>query len=193
MERSQQACIVAGLRCGDAAAWHALYDEYAEAIWVHVARRVGPFPADVADIVQETFLAAARSAASYDERRGCLWNWLCGIASNQAALHFRKEAQRQRCADAFQRQMSTNVGELLETPASHSLRQEVALVVRDVLHRLPGNYGTLLTARYLDDESVDEMATRLQTTSTAIRSKLARARRAFRQAYQRLQPGQNVP
>ena len=49
------------LRGGSAEAWHALYDAYAEAVWRCVARRVGPHAAEVADIVQETFLAAARA------------------------------------------------------------------------------------------------------------------------------------
>ena len=58
------------------AAWHQLYDAYAEAVWRCVARRVGPHAAEVADIVQETFLAAARSARTFDPAQGS-----CGSGS----------------------------------------------------------------------------------------------------------------
>src|SRR5262245_65458791 len=75
---------------GSADGWRMLYDAFAEAVWRCVARRVGPHTAEVADIVQETFLAAARAARSYDPARGSLWVWLSGIARRQTALHFRR-------------------------------------------------------------------------------------------------------
>src|SRR5215207_8841709 len=88
--------IAQGLREGKADAWQALYDAYAERVWRGVARLLGPRSTDVADVVQETMMAAARSAANYHPTRGSLWSWLWGIAHNHVALHFRKQAQRQR-------------------------------------------------------------------------------------------------
>ena len=60
--------IAAGLRRGSRQAWSALYETYAERLWREVARLMGGNAADVADVVQEVFLAAARSAGKFDRR-----------------------------------------------------------------------------------------------------------------------------
>src|SRR6185437_12447852 len=85
MDEQQERDIARGLRAGEADAWRALYDAHAERVWRAVARLMGAQAVDVADVVQETFLAAARSADSYDAARGSLWWWLWGIARRQVA------------------------------------------------------------------------------------------------------------
>src|SRR5207248_116660 len=74
----------------------ALYDAFAERVWRGVARLLGPNSADVADVVQETMLAAARSARTFDDGKGSLWVWLWGIARMQVALHYRKQQRHDR-------------------------------------------------------------------------------------------------
>src|SRR4051812_26757892 len=92
----QEQRVAQGLREGKAEAWQSLYDAYAERVWRGVARLLGPHSAEVADVVQETMLAAARSAATFNPARGALWPWLWGIAHNHAALHLRKQERRNR-------------------------------------------------------------------------------------------------
>src|SRR4051812_36174098 len=96
LDEQQERRLAQGLREGKTDAWQALYDAYAERLWRAVARLLGPHCADVADVVQETLLAAARSARGYDPVRGPLWLWLAGIARNRALLHLRKQDRRQR-------------------------------------------------------------------------------------------------
>ena len=55
--------------------------------------------------------------------------------------------------------------------------------MRTTLAELPADYGMLLTARYLDGETVGLIALRERSTETAVRSRLARARTAFREAF----------
>src|SRR3954467_9447204 len=98
MDEHQASAVARGLREGRPGAWRGLYDAFAERVWRGVARLLGPSSADVADVVQETMLAAARSARNYDESRGTLWNWLWGIARVQVALHYRKQQRRDRLA-----------------------------------------------------------------------------------------------
>ena len=64
---------------------------YAEPLWRNISRLVGSDSAVVADIVQETFLAAARSAKNFDPHRGSLWVWLWTIAKRQVAQYYRKQ------------------------------------------------------------------------------------------------------
>ena len=60
---------------------------------------------------------------------------------------------------------------------------ELAAMVRAVLTELPIDYETVLTAKYLDGASVEQIAGVQQCTVTAVRSRLARAREAFRKVF----------
>jgi len=169
--------IASGLRSGDPAAWRALYDAYAERVWRCVGRLIGPHPADVADAVQETMMAAARSARNYDASKGSLWQWLWGITRVQVQLHFRKRARHERWKELpFATSETSGSPDALEAA-------ELTEAVRIALNELPGDYGALLTAKYLDGESVEAIAGRERLTETAVRSKLARARDAFKRAF----------
>jgi RNA polymerase sigma-70 factor (ECF subfamily) len=192
MEPEQEREIARGLRAGEPDAWRALYDAYARRVWQSAARWMGATAvraADVADVVQETFLAAARSARNYDPARGSLWMWLCGIARNSVALHFRKQARQERLRQAGEWLAAGNqrVVRWLENreadPGEVLAAAELATIVRTVLTEIPLDYETLLTARYLDDVSVEQIAGQQQCSTTAVRSKLARARQAFREAF----------
>src|SRR5580765_4811425 len=115
MDDQQERQVAQGLRQGKPDAWRALYEAYAERVWRSVARLMGPGSADVADVVQETFLAAARSAKTYDSNRGSLWLWLCGIARRHVALHYRKQEQRARVLEASRRLGTTSVNGEMRT------------------------------------------------------------------------------
>ena len=182
LDEPDQQAVVRGLRLGDRDAWLALYDGYNADVWRYVARLVGPETASVADIVQETFLAAARSARQFDAERGTLWAWLSGIAHHQSALHWRQINKVQRLKELVE----ARAGELhrwLETSEAADepwQRQELADAVRGVLAELPADYSALLTAKYLDERSLDELSRESGGSVEAVKSKLARARREFR-------------
>jgi RNA polymerase sigma-70 factor, ECF subfamily len=182
MDEDQARRTVAGLRAGEPDAWRQLHDTYAERVWLGLARLIGPHPADVADVVQETMLAAARSARSYDETKGSLWNWLWGIARTQLSLHFRTR-QRQ---DRWKQRPTSWVKGIEPTQIVELETAELAEQVRTALGELPVEYERVLTSKYLDGTSVERIAAEDKQTETAVRSKLARARVAFRTAYLRM-------
>jgi RNA polymerase sigma-70 factor (ECF subfamily) len=169
--------LAQGLRDGRPEAWRTLYDAFAERVWRSVARLMGPGNPNLADVVQDTFIAAAKSARQFDDHRGSLWHWLWGIARRHLALHFRKQSQRDRLQAAVQ----------LMGNATHRDPHEAAEqaeFVRAVLAELPPEHCDALTARYLDDASVEQMATDERSTEAAIRSRLARARQSFRSRWE---------
>ena len=65
------------------------------------------------------------------------------------------------------------------------LRREQADHVRRVLADLPADAAWLLVTKYVDGESIAALATRTGAGLETVRSKLARARRLFRQALSR--------
>ena len=88
-DRLTDADIVRGLRQRDRTAWEVLCEEYSARVWKYVARLVGSNPEAVADVFQETMLAACKGGRSLAED-STLWPWLAAIGHNQAALHWRK-------------------------------------------------------------------------------------------------------
>ena len=186
LDELQERRIAQGLGDGKVEAWQALYDAFAERVWRGVARLLGSERSEVADVVQETMMAAARSARTFDPARGSLWPWLWGIAHNQLALHLRKQERRQRLTKT----VAGNDGQFLSwldgkepAPPDALATAELATLVRAVLIELPADYALLLTARYLDGDSVTLIAMRERSSEVAVRSKLARARAAFRDAF----------
>jgi RNA polymerase sigma-70 factor (ECF subfamily) len=174
------------LRDGDRNAWTTLYDRYSGDIWRYVARLIGSDAAAVADVVQEVFLAAARGARRFDPQRGTPWAWLAGVAHHQTAAYWRERSRAARLrlllesgqAD-LQRMLysSEPIEDLLE-------RRELIDLVRFVLAELPPDYAQLLTAKYSDDRSLEELAEQLGGTAESVKSKLARARREFRSKFE---------
>ena len=191
MDKQQEIEVACGLRERRTETWQTLYDTYAVDICDAVARLMGSYAADVADVVQETFLAAARSARHYDPGRGSLWSWLSGIARHHVALYFRKRRQR----DPMARENNHVAGQIrqwldgeADTPSRALVSTELAELVRATLTKLPVHYETILSAKYFDEVSLQQIADERNCSVSAVCSRLARARRAFRRTWPKESP-----
>ena len=192
MDKDTERDIAKGLQEGDRQAWLRLYEAYAESVWRNISRLTGGDSAIVADIVQETFLAAARSAGNFNPSRGSLWVWLWTIARRQVALYYRKQKPEILLSRSLQWWTSLD-GEKLDwidakadMPPDILESQELAVLVRLALSELPGDYQILLLAKYVDNQPAEQIAGQMDCSKVAIRSKLARARKAFRKAFNRI-------
>ena len=144
MDEHQERDVARGLSAGDPDAWRALYDAYATRVWRSVARLMGPCAADVADVVQETFLAAARSACNYDPDRGTLWLWLWGIARVNVALHYRKLDRLHRVREKLAADGA--LARHLNGQSDATAAGELAALVRATLTELPADYDQVRRA-----------------------------------------------
>jgi len=63
--------------------------------------------------------------------------------------------------------------------------RELATLVRAALTELSPEYQSLLLAKYADDQSAKEIAEQMKCSPDAVRSKLARARKAFKEAFEK--------
>jgi RNA polymerase sigma-70 factor (ECF subfamily) len=192
MDKKTEWEIADGLRRGDCRAWRQLYEVYAEPVWKNISRLVGSDSAAIADIVQETFLAAARSARNFRTERGSLWVWLWTIARRQIALHYRKQKKNIELSHAQQWWAALDgtkfdwIDDRADMPPDILQSKELAALVRCSLYKLPGDYQTLLLAKYVDNHPVELIAGRLNCSESAVRSKLARARKAFRKIFKKV-------
>jgi len=190
-DRNTHSRIADGLRTGDRQAWLMLYDIYAETLWQNVARLMPHDSAAVADIVQESLLAAAHSAGTYDAQRGSLWVWLWTITKRQIALHYRKlkSANGMRQALAWWISLDGEKQHMIrdmETPLQLLEIKELGVLVRHCLTQLPAEYQVVLLAKYVDDVPVEQIAEQMKRSAVAVRSTLARARKAFRRVFVRV-------
>jgi RNA polymerase sigma-70 factor (ECF subfamily) len=179
LDPSQQHAVAEGLRSGCREAWAMLFTGYSHDIWRLAARQLGGDAAAVADVVQETFLAAAKSARSFDPQRGTLWSWLTGIAKRQVAQHWRQSIRAARVkhlAESGKLEIRTWLASEPNEPAG----ADITDMVRGTLAELSAEYAALLTAKYLDDLSLEQIAEHVGSSVEAVKSKLARARREFR-------------
>lgn len=190
MDAATQEQIAAGLQAGSPQAWNQFYDAYARRLWLSVAMLTGAQSAEVADILQEVFLAAARSARRYDPKRGTLWMWLWGIARKEVALHYRKAGARAELLLVQQRRMMSSsrdlLTEIVDGPPEQLACRELGTLVRAALAELPDEHQALLTGKYVEEQSAEQLATDTALSVSAVYSKLARARQAFRDAFEKL-------
>lgn len=181
--------VAKGLQAGDVESWRMMYDAFAPPVWRMVTRWLGPTSAEVADVVQETFLAASRSARNFDPNKGTLWWWLCGIARHQTALHCRRTARRREVVSELPDiELDDPSTSWDANPLDMAALSEQASIVREALLELPDEYALLLSAKYFDEVSVELLAADTRSSETAVRSKLARARQAFRAVIERRAP-----
>jgi RNA polymerase sigma-70 factor (ECF subfamily) len=105
------------------------------------------------------------------------------------AQHFRKEQRQTRIVQAVETlgPRHDNVLAWLDRreaePLEALVTAEMALLIRATLSSLSDDYEDLLTQKYLEGTSVEQMADQRAASETAVRSRLARARQAFRQAF----------
>ena len=182
--------IASGLRKGSRDAWEKLYDAYAERLWREVGRLTGGNAADVADVVQEVLLTAAKSAGRFNPKRGTLWAWLTGIARRQAALYYRHRLVELERAKRWWHRLDGTARPWLvgrsDAPPAAAEANELSVLVRRSLLELPHEYRQLLTRRYLDGTRATEIAAEVGCSADAVRARLMRARQAFRRQFARI-------
>jgi RNA polymerase sigma factor (sigma-70 family) len=139
---------------------------------LRVARRVLGREQDAEDVFQATFLLLARNAASI-RKRASVGSWLHGVAHRLAERVRSQNTRRKRDEHRAARRRAA------ESPAGHAWT-ELQEVLDGVLARLPEKYRTPLVLCYLEGETQEEVALRLNRPLGTVRSWLARGRTMLR-------------
>jgi RNA polymerase sigma-70 factor (ECF subfamily) len=170
-ERAVRDAVLAG----DAAAWRGWYDAHFCRLAAYVGWRCGGLPDLTDDVLQETWLTAVRRLRAFDPARGPFAAWLCGIAANAVRNALRSRRRHDRKA----KPLESAPEPACDDPAAVEKAERVAAA----LAALPEHYEAVLRAKYLDRQTVDEIAEARGDTPKAVESLLSRARQAFREAY----------
>jgi RNA polymerase sigma-70 factor (ECF subfamily) len=135
--------------------------------------------AEAEDAAQETFLRAYAKLATYQPGRKFV-NWLLSIASHHCIDRLRRKGRAPQLSldGPLPPQWLTS-----DTPRPDQLvtRKQERERVRQVLDVLPADYRAAVVLRYWHGMSYREIAATMDTTESAIKSRLHRARRMMAQ------------
>jgi RNA polymerase sigma-70 factor (ECF subfamily) len=165
-------------RAGDRAAMGILVERH-EAAVARLLWRFARTPADLDDLVQDTFLRMVRGLPDWKAQQPFA-HWLLRIATNTGRDYFRRQAVRRRwlvetVADADD-QPTTEAADPVPNPAARAAANEV----KNLLGRLAPDDRTLLTLQHLEGWSLAQIAERCGWTLTATKLRAWRARRRLR-------------
>lgn len=173
------AALVERVRAGDTSAFATLVDRYQQrSFWV--ARGMVGNDEDARDIAQEAFVRVFKSIDRFDTRMR-LYTWLYQIVVNLCIDHLRKQGKR--------RAASLDVlGDVAGAPAGKDDLEgaELRTRVHRVLGELPDKYRAVMVLSDLEGIGAKEIATMTGTTHATVRWRHHRARKLFREAWERI-------
>jgi RNA polymerase sigma-70 factor (ECF subfamily) len=171
----RERCLRGAVLVGDERAWRTWYEESFADLYAYVLWRCAGLRDRADEVVQDTWLTAVRRIRTFDPGQAPFAAWLRGIAAHLLRNHFRKETRRA----AHSRPLVD------EHPAAdgETVRCEQAERVARALAALPERYEAVLRAKYLDGQSVADVAAARGETTKTVESLLTRARQAFREVY----------
>ena len=173
---------------GDPDALARLYADHVDALYVFAFYRAGRDAGLAEDIVHDSLLDAIRHASSYDPARGGVQAFILMRARNVARSHLRAHRRSDELAAAWSR-CETTLGQIFQSlddaPLGEDLlaRAETHELVHLAIAGLAPNHREALTRKYVHGDSLQDLGGRLGLSEDAVKSLLARARRAFRDAF----------
>ncbi len=175
---------------GDQQAFDGFFREYFPRLFRFTLLRVDNNQELAEEIVQRTMCIVVRKMASF-RGEALLFTWLCQICRNEKNALFRERRLLVRESipiddhPAVQAALEAMGGDDFR-PETAQRRDEIAHFVRSTLEHLPANYATALEMKYVNGNSVAEIARRLGIGEKAAESVLGRARNAFRDGFRSL-------
>lgn len=172
MDNNELADITAARR-GDAAAFSRLVEAYERPVYNLAYRMLGDAH-EAEEAAQETFLRAFTQLATFQPSRK-FSSWILSIAS-----HYCIDRIRRRRITWLSIENEQAPEEMLEAPSlgpeDTMIQDEQETAVHKMLTALPPDYRLPIVLRYWYDLSYDEIAEATQSTVSAVKSRLFRAR-----------------
>jgi RNA polymerase sigma-70 factor, ECF subfamily len=172
---------------GDDSAAEEFFAEYFPRLYRFARIRLGGAESAAEEVTQAALIRAVRKLHTY-RGEAALFSWLCTLCRQEIAL-WRQRAGRageialveehprvRQALDAAARMTTDDPERIVE-------QRELAALVHLTLDHLPSRYARALEWKYLQGDSTEEIARRLQIGYKAAESLLSRARDAFRDGF----------
>lgn len=173
------------LKQGDRAEFAKLVEAYSGQVY-KVAIRILENQRDAEDVLQETFLKAYRSIASF-EGRSSIITWLYRIATNEALMIVRKRKPELSLETEDQDEREDeiaapyHIADWRSLPEKELQSSEAKQYMEQAVQRLPASMRTVFVLRDLEGLSVRETAENLRISEGAVKTRLLRARLRLRE------------
>jgi RNA polymerase sigma-70 factor (ECF subfamily) len=167
-------------RAGSPEAWDILFQRYQLPLYVYVFELVHDEQTSL-DIVQETFINAARHLGTLrdDNKFG---SWLFGIAHQKCIQRWRKQHRE----EALQAQLANAPEAFDEGPLDLLLRAEEEAEFMELLNRLPLPQRSVLLLHFVEDFSLEEIASITGTQLGTVKSRMHYGKNALRKLLENL-------
>jgi RNA polymerase sigma-70 factor (ECF subfamily) len=161
-------------KAGEPEAWNVLFRRYQLPLYVYVFELVRDEQTSL-DIVQETFIAAARHINSLrDEEK--FGGWLFGIAHQKCAQVWR----RRNTATSWEDESAQSLPDFEDSPDELLIREEQEGEFMKLLNELPEPQRAVLLLHFVEDFSLEEIARITEAPLGTVKSRLHYAKRALR-------------
>jgi RNA polymerase sigma-70 factor (ECF subfamily) len=169
---------LARAKAGDRKAQAAIVHRYERPVFSLLWRMIGPHPAVVEDLTQETFLRVLRALERFeDDGRARMVTWVLSIASRLAIDHLRSCRPR--------RDVAIVPGALpaaMPTPEHEANRRALGTALIRAVDDLSPQFRAAFLLREVHGLSYDEIGLALEIDVGTVKSRLARARAALQTA-----------
>lgn len=177
---------------GDQDAFAEIVYSFTDAVYNLCYRMLGD-SGEAEDATQEAFLRAYNNLRRYDPQRS-FKTWLLSIASNHCIDRIRIRKRKMHLMSLDEPLPSGSPLEISSNdpqPEEMTLRREQSRMIQGMLAELAPDYRAAVVLRYWYDYSYTEIALALNTTESAIKSRLFRARQMLSEKYEEVQ--QTIP
>ena len=161
-------------RNGNPEAWDALFRRFQLPLYVYVFELVHHEQTSL-DIVQETFIAAARHIGGLREDHK-FGSWLFGISHQRIIQFWRKKGGKEILLDEIPDTPDASV----DSPHDLLISQEQETEFMNALNRLPLPQRSVLLLHFIEGFSLEEIARVTGTQIGTIKSRLHYAKKALR-------------
>jgi len=169
---------VALAREGNQDAFAELVYTFQDAVYNLCYRMLGE-RTEAGDASQEAFIGAYLHLNRYDTERS-FKTWILSIASNHCIDRLRKRRLKWLSLDEpLPSGNALAISSDEPTPEEVTLKTERGQLIQMLLNELPPDYRAAVVLRYWYDYSYTEIAETLETTESAIKSRLFRARQTL--------------
>ena len=169
---------IAMTKAGNSAAFSKITEKYRQPIY-NLCYRMLSDSMEAEDAAQEVFIRAYFKLNSYDDTRK-FSSWLFSIASHYCIDKLRAQRLKLVSWDDVSAWHSFSARDTSQ-PENVLLKTETNQEVYKLLKKLPPDYRAAIILKYWHDKSCKDIAQVLDTTASAIKSKLFRARRMMAQ------------
>jgi RNA polymerase sigma-70 factor, ECF subfamily len=176
--------LVAEAQCGSPTAFEQLFERHKARV-LRLANRIARRPEDAEEITQNAFAQAFKHLPHFrgDSR---FYTWLARITVNEGLMKTRRHRMNEISIDDFtESELGAIPRELTDwrpTPERRCSQQELRDILAATIGQLPLGNRTVFQLRDVEGFSTEETAETLALSSSAVKTRLRRARLQLRQS-----------